>query len=166
MFGRAKKEKKPRKRRDRKKVEIAREPMHPDLEKAKSILDTKKATCVLVRDSVLFISAEKGLTPLLDWANSGNNYVGFMIADKIVGRAAALIDISLGVRGVYAEIISEPAQKLLKDNNILVFGENVVPEILNADMSDVYPVDKAVKNIENAAYAFEPIERAVAEMQS
>ena len=87
-----------------------------------------------------------------------------MVADKIVGRAAAFIIIAMGIREVYAEVISEPAKKLLENNQISVTAETVVPEILNADKTDVYPLDKAVEGIENAADALMTIELAIVRM--
>ena len=139
--------------------------MHPDLETAKTALKTENCTCVLALGNVIFRSSESGLKPLMDWMYSGNNYMGFMIADKVVGRAAAFIDIAMGVREVYAEVISEPAKKLLEYHQIAVTAETIVPEILNADKTDVYPPDKAVEGIESAADALMPIELAVARMK-
>ena len=138
--------------------------MHPDLEKAKSALKSENCTCVLALGNVIFRSSESGLKPLMDWMYSGNNYMGFMVADKIVGRAAAFIIIAMGIREVYAEVISESAKKLLENNQISVTAETVVPEILNADKTDVYPLDKAVEGIENAADALMPIELAIVRM--
>ena len=138
--------------------------MHPDLEKAKSALKSENCTCVLALGHVIFRSSESGLKPLMDWMYSGNNYMGFMVADKIVGRAAAFIIIAMGIREVYAEVISEPAKKLLENNQISVTAETVVPEILNADKTDVYPLDKAVEGIENAADALMTIELDIVRM--
>lgn len=139
--------------------------MHPDLEKAKEVLKNDKCTCVLTLGSVMFKSKEKGVQPLLDWMNSGNNYMGYMIADKVVGRAAAFIDIAMGIREVYAETLSEGAKELLEKNHIEVFADNIVPQIMNSDKSDICPLEKAVEGIENAAEALMPIELALIRMQ-
>ena len=138
--------------------------MHPELEKAKNALKADKCTCVMTLGSVMFKSQEKGVQPLLDWMNSGNNYMGYMIADKVVGRAAAFIDIAMGIRAVYAEVISEPAKALLEKNHIEVEADLIVPEILNHDKSDKCPLEKAVDGIENAADALMPIELALIRM--
>ena len=140
--------------------------MHPDLEKAKAVLKNDKCTCVLGLGSVMFKSTEKGVQPLLDWMNSGNNYMGYMIADKVVGRAAAFIDIAMGVREVYAEVMSEGAKELLEKNHIEAYADTVVPQIMNKDKSDVCPLEKAVEGIENAGEALMPIELALIRMKS
>lgn len=139
--------------------------MHPDLERAKAALKADKCTCILTLGSVMFKSKEKGVQPLLDWMNSGNNYMGYMVADKVVGRAAAFIDIAMGIREVYAEVISEPAKELLERNHIEVTADTVVPDILNSDKSDRCPLEKAVDGIENAGDALMPIELALIRMK-
>lgn len=139
--------------------------MHEDLERAKAALKADKCTCILTLGTVMFKSKEKGVQPLLDWMNSGNNYMGYMVADKVVGRAAAFIDIAMGIRAVYAEVISESAKELLERNHIEVDADAVVPDILNSDKSDRCPLEKAVDGIENAADALMPIELALIRMQ-
>ena len=138
--------------------------MHPDLEKAKATLKNDNCTCVLTLGSVMFKSKERGVQPLLDWMNSGNNYMGYMIADKVVGRAAAFIDIAMGIREVYAEVMSEGAKELLEKNHVEVSADTIVPQIMNSDKSDVCPLEKAVEGIENAAEALRPIELALIRM--
>lgn len=138
--------------------------MHPDLERAKEVLKADKCTCILTLGSVMFKSKDKGVQPLLDWMNSGNNYMSYMIADKVIGRAAAFIDIAMGIREVYAEVMSESAKTLLENNHVVVNYDTLVPEILNADKTDLCPLEKAVEGIENAADALMPIELALIRM--
>lgn len=138
--------------------------MHPDLENAKAVLKNDNCTCVLTLGSVLFKSKEKGVQPLLDWMNSGNNYMGYMVADKVVGRAAAFIDIAMGIREIYAEIMSEGAKELLEKNHVAAYADTIVPQIMNKDKSDICPLEKAVEGIENAAEALMPIELALIRM--
>ena len=138
--------------------------MHPNLERAKEAMKAEKLTCVLTEGGVMFKSKDKGVQPLLDWMNSGNNYMSYMIADKVIGRAAAFIDIAMGIREVYAEVMSEGAKTLLENNHVVVNYDTLVPEILNADKTDLCPLEKAVEGIENAAEALMPIELALIRM--
>lgn len=138
--------------------------MHPDLEKAKAALKNDECTCVLALGSVMFKSKERSVQPLLDWMNSGNNYMGYMVADKVVGRAAAFIDIAMGIREVYAEVMSEGAKELLEKNHVAAYADTIIPQIMNHDKSDVCPLEKAVEGIENAAEALMPIELALIRM--
>ncbi|MDE6732834.1 MAG: DUF1893 domain-containing protein [Oscillospiraceae bacterium] len=127
-------------------------------------MKAEKLTCVLTEGGVMFKSKDKGVQPLLDWMNSGNNYMSYMIADKVIGRAAAFIDIAMGIREVYAEVMSEGAKTLLENNHVVVNYDTLVPEILNADKTDLCPLEKAVEGIENAAEALMPIELALIRM--
>ena len=127
-------------------------------------LKTEHRSCVLASGSVMFKSSEKGVQPLLDWLNSGNSYIGYSIADKVVGRAAAFIDIALGVREVYAEVMSEGAKELLEKNHIGAYADKIVPEILNSGKTDACPLEKAVAGIENPGDALMPIELALIRM--
>ncbi len=138
--------------------------MHPELENLRNTLKNEKCTCVLGIGNVIFKSTDKGVQPLLDWMNSGNNYMGYMIADKVVGRAAAFIDIAMGIRAVYAEVISQPAKELLENNHVEVEADMIVPDILNRDKSDRCPLEKSVDGINDAAQALMPIEMAIIRM--
>lgn len=138
--------------------------MHPELEKAKMALKNDGCTCVLTLGNVMFKSKVKGVQPLLDWMNSGNNYMGYMIADKVVGRAAAFIDIAMGIREVYAEVMSEPAKELLEKNHVEVTADEIVPEILDSERSGRCPLEMAVDGAESAGEALMPIELALIRM--
>ncbi len=71
----------------------------------------------------------------------------------------------MGIRAVYAEVISESAKELLERNHIEVDADTVVPDILNSDKSDRCPLEKAVDGIENAGDALMPIELALIRMK-
>ena len=61
--------------------------MNPDLTNAKSTLSAESLTCVLCRDDKVFKSSEKGISPLIKWLESGDDFKGFSAADKVVGKA-------------------------------------------------------------------------------
>lgn len=135
--------------------------MHPELEKAMTAVKNEGCTCALTLGNVIFKSKDKSVRPLLDWMNSGNNYMGYMLADKIVGKAAAFIMIAMGIREIYAQVISEPAKALLEKEHVVVNADLVVPEILDKDKAEKDPLERAVESYENAAEALMPIELAL-----
>lgn len=135
--------------------------MHPELEKAMTAVKNEGCTCALTLGNVIFKSKDKSVQPLLDWMNSGNNYMGYMLADKIVGKAAAFIMIAMGIREIYAQVISEPAKALLEKEHVVVNADLVVPEILDKDKAEKDPLERAVESYENAAEALMPIELAL-----
>lgn len=135
--------------------------MHPELEKAMTAVKNEGCTCALTLGNVIFKSKDKSVRSLLDWMNSGNNYMGYMLADKIVGKAAAFIMIAMGIREIYAQVISEPAKALLEKEHVVVNADLVVPEILDKDKAEKDPLERAVESYENAAEALMPIELAL-----
>ena len=133
--------------------------MHPELEKAMTAVKNEGCTCALTLGNVIFKSKDKSVRSLLDWMNSGNNYMGYMLADKIVGKAAAFIMIAMGIREIYAQVISEPAKALLEKEHVVVNADLV--EILDKDKAEKDPLERAVESYENAAEALMPIELAL-----
>lgn len=138
--------------------------MHDDLERAKEMMIFDGYTCVITLDGVAFKSKEKGLQPLLDWMYSGNKYTGWRLCDKVVGRAAAYLHIILGVREIYADVISAPAKQLLEENNVAVNAAEIVPEILNETMDGPNPLETAVENITDVNDSIMAIELAIKRM--
>lgn len=74
---------------------------------------------------------------------------GAVAADKIIGKAAAAIMATGGVKEVHTNIISTPAKRLLGDQGILVFATEEVPMILNRDRSSMCPIDTQIADIES-----------------
>lgn len=74
---------------------------------------------------------------------------GAVAADKIIGKAAAAIMATGGVKEVHTNIISTPAKRLLEDQGILVFATEEVPMILNRDRSSMCPIDTQIADIES-----------------
>ena len=90
-----------------------------NLEKAIKILEEEKdLTLVLVLNEDIYKSSEKGIKSLLQLLNSGKNYLNYSAADKIVGKAAAMLYKLLNVNDIYGEVMSIRAINFLEQNNI------------------------------------------------
>lgn len=138
--------------------------MHQDLERAKEAMIFDGYTCVITLDNIMFKSKDKGLQPLLDWLYSGNKYTGWRLCDKVVGKAAAYLHIILGVREIYADVISQPAKELLEENNVTVNAGEIVPAILNDAKDGPHPLETAVENITDVNDSIMAIELAIKRM--
>lgn len=138
--------------------------MHEELERAKELMILESYTCVITLDGITFKSKEKGLQPLLDWLYSGNKYTGWRLCDKVVGRAAAFLHIILGVREIYADVVSQPAKDLLEEHNVTVNAGEIVPAILNAAKDGPCPLETAVEGITDANDSIMAIELAIKRM--
>ena len=127
-----------------------------DLEQAKGVLQTGY-TCVLQRGNEQESSTKRGVAPLLAWLNNGKNYHGFSAADKVVGKAAAYLYVLLGVKEVYAHVVSEAAESVLTAHQIPLFYEEKVPAIRNRTNTGFCPMEQAVWEIDDPLSAKQAI---------
>ncbi len=127
------------------------------LDKAKELLHKGKYTCVLIKDNIEYTSTDRGVKPLLDLMKSGIDFKECSAADKVVGKAAAYLYVLLGVKEIYAAIISEPAYEVLKMYGIDIYYESVVPAIRNRDNTGYCPMETSVLDIDNPDDAYEMI---------
>ncbi len=66
---------------------------------------------------------------------------GALVADKVVGRAAASVMIMGGVSEVYADTLSKPARAMLNRARIVVSCKNLVPAIKNKRGDGMCPLE-------------------------
>ena len=131
--------------------------MQKNTQIAKDILIKNGYTCVLVDGGEEHHSTLRGVKPLIDFLESGKSFEGFSAADKTVGLGAAHLYILLGVKSVWANVISTPAKALLEQNEICVFYETEVPFIINRAGDGRCPIETAVNGITDPARAYDVI---------
>ena len=117
-----------------------------NLKKAKELL-SGGYTVVMCRDGEIYTSSERGVKPLVDLLKENRVMTGFSAADKIVGRAAAFLYVLLGVTEVYAEVMSEGAEKLLRGHNIEPSCGCLAEKIINRAGTGICPMENAVMDI-------------------
>ena len=118
------------------------------IELAKQELVQGKYSCVLVQDGeVVMTSFEKGVKPLMRFYELRELYKSPVLADKVIGRAAAFLTVLCGITEVYAEVISEEAIKVLDDYQIPVASERVVPYIANRRGDGLCPMEELSKDV-------------------
>jgi hypothetical protein len=71
---------------------------------------------------------------------------GALVADKVVGKAAAALLILGRIQAIHADVISEPARALLQPTAIAVSYGKTVPFIRNRDQSGYCPLEKACES--------------------
>lgn len=130
--------------------------MDRDLQKAVSMLEGEY-TCVLCRGDLVLTTTARGVRPLLQWLDSGTDTHDFCAADRVVGRGAAFLYRLLGVKAVYARVMSEPAVQVLTQGNILACPQQVVPGIINRKGDGPCPFEAAVMDIREPEKALEAI---------
>ncbi|MCI5750881.1 MAG: DUF1893 domain-containing protein [Oscillospiraceae bacterium] len=139
--------------------------MKSDIEKAKSLLKSEGYTCVVCSEDKIYTSTERGVKPLLAWIDGNTDMKGFSAADKVVGKAAAFLYVILGVKAVYADVISEPAKQVLNENGIDVEYVTLTDAIRNRAGTGFCPMETAVKSISEPAAAAEAVRRKIEELK-
>ena len=121
-------------------------------------------TCVVLVDGVEYTSCDRGVKPLIAFLQMQRSFLGAVAADKCIGVGAAHLYVLLGVRAVWANVISEPAIEVLQQNGIEVSYEQCVPHIINRKGDGVCPIESAVANAKTSKEAYDLIMTALARL--
>lgn len=87
-------------------------------------------------------------------ATKPNVLEGAYVADRVIGRGAALLLVLGRVERVYARLISSQAIQVFNEADIRIDYDKVVANILNKDGTDICPVEKLTMNITQPDLAF------------
>ncbi len=135
-----------------------------DLELAKEQLIKDDCTCVLRKDDSMYCSHARGVKPLLNLLDSGEDYNGYSAADKVVGKAAAMLYALLGVSKVHAFVISEKALEVLAGSGIEVTYDTLVDRIHNRTNTGFCPMEDAVWKIDDLQEGLQAVREKVAQL--
>lgn len=135
-----------------------------DAAKAREILGSGGYTCVLCRGEAMKTSVFRGVKPLVQWLESGSDLKGFCAADKVVGKATAYLYCLLGVRSVYAHVMSRSARDALQRSGIIASQGQLVENIINRKGDGICPFEAAVLEIHEPQTARTAILRKMEEM--
>ncbi|MEM1557582.1 MAG: DUF1893 domain-containing protein [Thermoproteota archaeon] len=130
-----------------------------DLEFAKNSLKEKSLSLVIVKaGKLVYETREYGVIGIIKAIeNHGEELVGASAADRVVGRAAAMLCRHAGIVAVYADVISEPGLKTLRESGIIIEYSKLVPEILDKNRKDKCPFEKLVADCRNEEECYRKI---------
>ena len=135
------------------------------LEKAKSILLSTASTIAVVSNGEVFTSQERGVKPLLHLLTEKKGFrKGASVADKVIGKAAALLMVLGEIKEVHTLIISEPAIKVFENHNIPCFYDKKVDRIVNRTGDGLCPMETLCLDVDDPQEAFEKIREKVMKM--
>ncbi len=138
--------------------------MEERIKRAKERLE-EGYTCVILRDEETLTSRERGVKPLVVLLEQGEECFGAVAADRVVGRATAFLYVLLGVKGLFAGVVSEPALRVLKEAGIRVTYGTCVEHIINRRGDGICPFEEAVMNILDPAEAYGAIRETMRELK-
>ena len=100
-------------------------------------------------------SDDRGVNSLIKLIKEDKSQLsGSLIADKVIGKAAALLMIYAGVKEIYAPIISKPALKTLLKHNVKVYYDKEVERIINRKGDGLCPMETLCLDIEKPEQAY------------
>ena len=135
------------------------------LEQAKSTLISSASTIAVVSNGEVFTSQERGVKPLLYLLKEKKGFLkGASVADKVIGKAAALL-MALGeIKEVHTLIISEPAIKVFEKYNIPCFYDKKVTRIVNRAGDGLCPMETLCLDVDEPKEAFTKIKEKLSKM--
>ena len=122
-----------------------------DLEIAKKQLYSKQLTLAIVKNNkVLFETDSHRISGFIHAIDTlGMQLNGASVADRVAGKALALLCIYAGVREVYAEVLSKKAQALFDEKGIACQWNQLVDNVLDLSKTNMCPFEKEAESINN-----------------
>ena len=127
-----------------------------DLEIAKHQLHRKELTLAIVKNGeVLFEMRSHRISGFLGAIEKlGNILEGAAVADRVAGKAIALLCVYAKISNVYAEVLSEKAKAVFEENEISHEWKALVKNVLDLNKSGVCPFEKAAAGISDPKDAY------------
>ena len=132
--------------------------MH-DLEKVKKRLQSSKYTFVLLQNGeVIKVSDKKGILPFLEMIRDHSDLMeGAALADRVIGKAAALLAAGYKVKAIYSDVMSQQAREVLEQYSIFYQFDRCVDYIKNRHKSSQCPMEKLTEKINDPKIAYHRI---------
>jgi hypothetical protein len=139
-----------------------------DTKTAKNLLYEKKLTLVIVKDELVLFQTDSprisGFIKAIDTKKA--DLKGASVADRVVGKAVALLCVYAGIKEVYAEVLSVKAKGTFEQNHIAYgFGE-IVDNILDLNKVGVCPFEKLAATIVDPKEAYAKFSELLKKMRS
>ncbi len=140
--------------------------MIDELTYAEGMLKRGGYTLVICSGGRVQFSEEKGIRPLLELADSGEDWSGSYAADKIVGKAAAMLYAHLKVKAVFAEVLSESAKDVFEKYGVEYRYDTLTENIINRKGTGLCPMEETVQSTDSPNDALAAIRNKLIELKS
>jgi hypothetical protein len=127
-----------------------------DLDMAKSRLYGEDLTLAVVKNGeVVFETVSHRISGFLGAIEQlGVRLEGASVADRVAGKAVALLCVYAGISEVYTEVLSRKAKVVFEENGIHHEWNELVDNILDLNKSGVCPFEKAAADISDPKAAY------------
>jgi len=123
-----------------------------DLEIAKKRLNEKRLTLSIVKNGeIIFETVSNGISGFLEAIEKfGDGLEGASVADRVAGKAIALLCVYAKVEAVYALILSKGAKSVFEKYEIHHEWKELVENILDVKKAGICPFEKLATEISNS----------------
>ena len=126
----------------------------------KDILHDKNCSIVASNG---YVSFDSGIKPVISKLNEDLHFFnGLSVADKVVGKASAMLLTLSGVIEVYAETLSVAGKEVFDKYGVDYQYGNLVDYIVNRKGDGLCPMEETVKNIDDLREAYNALNRKIA----
>ena len=136
-----------------------------NIDNAKELLKNGDYTCVMCYGETVYTSDKRGVVPVLEKLEQDVTISGFSVADKVVGKAAAMLFHLAGISELYTGIISIPAKEYLEKTNIIFSYDKLVDRIINRTGDGLCPMETAVSIINDPEEGYKAIKNKLNELR-
>ncbi|MFR9652038.1 MAG: DUF1893 domain-containing protein [Rikenellaceae bacterium] len=120
----------------------------------KEILHNEGCSCVVYNGVEPRLFYRRGVADLYDLLRSEpGSLCGAMVADKVIGTAAAAIIVTGEVRELYTKAISHKALRLIEESNIKVSYDELIEYVINRAGDGMCPLERACRETNTAEEA-------------
>lgn len=113
----------------------------------------KEHALVVYKDGKTIFYDESGIRPVLLHLKQGSFKDAF-VADRIIGKASALLLVYGGVQEVYTPIVSKPAVAVFRQYGVKYEADEVIENVLNRRKDGLCPMERKVVHVDSPAEAY------------
>ncbi len=122
---------------------------------------------VLYKDGEWSTSEKRGIAPIMELLRENKELLkGAYVADKVIGKAAALLLIEGGISYLHTQVISEHAIEVLRMSNIEFEYQSLVPYIVNRAGDGMCPMEETVLEVTDSTKAYKLLQEKIKKMQA
>lgn len=139
-----------------------------DLEIAKKELYNKDLTLAIVKNGTILFQTDShrisGFVGAIE--KFGTQLKGASVADRVAGKALALLCVYAGVRQVYAEVLSRKAQTVFESNRVVFEWKEIVDNVLDMKKAGVCPFEMVAADITDPEESYAAFKALLEKMKS
>ncbi len=110
-----------------------------------------------------FVSDESGIRPVITAMEEDLHFFeGLSVADKIIGKASAMLLTLSGAKEVYTPVLSRAGKAVFDAYGVDCTYDELVDFIVNRRGDGMCPMEETVKDIDDLDEAYEALRRKVA----